>query len=376
MPWLMNFQPKTGVGRFDLGLIGENLFVRMKVNIGMGLAGGEQTTWNNKFEPLIKAHWENRFGFCKNGVTLKPEFFIEYTDDMHDAHFVVNVMPGAGGSESVGRDAYYKLKDEDGFLPTTANLAQGSVEATDSSSLTVSGLQSSFPFYVDTRGGAISSYSKTQLHMVARQLKQIDSNAKVQVTAYGNNKTASRGHVKTVLRQCGLGNVHTRHSKKVFGSKNPHSNEKDYCKINLASGLGMIDASSSPLFSYPAAAVHEFGHMLGLQDEYMCMSKTCSDKLAELNFIEPHEQAFYESFKTPTASPVSDRPGQGQMEMVLYCQAAGVVPPHFGRHSVSIMSSGSKFLPCHFVTIWAALEKLTTAHNGKWEIVKLDRTVN
>ena len=74
MPWLMNFQPKTGVGRFDLGLIGDNLFVRMKVNIGMGLAGGEQTTWNNKFEPLIKSYWENRFGFRKNGVTLKPDY--------------------------------------------------------------------------------------------------------------------------------------------------------------------------------------------------------------------------------------------------------------------------------------------------------------
>lgn len=373
MPWLMNFQPKTGVGRFDMLLLGSDLFVRMKLHIGRGLAHDEQETWKARFEQLVKAHWEGKYGFRKGGTTLRPQFTIEYTDDMYAAHFVMNVVPGPGGSESISRDVYYKVKGGEGFLPTVANLAEGSVAVTDSSGLTMSGLQNTFPFYVDTPGGVLSPYSNEQLRMLARMLKQVDPRAKVEVTGYGGSSALSQNLVKGKLELYGLTNVTIRKSKRYFSkSKNPHSGKTEYVKVRMAAGLGMVDATTAPLFSYPAAAVHEFGHMLGLQDEYMCMSKSCADKLAELDFIESSEQTFYEGYQTATASPVSDRPGAGQVEFILYCKEANVVPPHFGRHTVSIMSSGSKFLPCHFVTVWAALQELTRLDEGAWEIVKLE----
>lgn len=372
MSWLKNFVPNTGVGRFDLLLLGETLYVRMKLNIVTSLAGADKDKFELKFEPLIKQHWENKYGFRKNGMTVTPIFVVEYTDNMHDAHFVVNLLPGEGGNESISRDVYYKLKNETGFLPTGANLFQGSIEATDSSALAMNGLRSSFPFYVDTPNGVPSSHSREQLHMLTRELKRVDPNSRIQVTAYGSNKSVSRANVKRLLEQWGLSNVHNRNSKKVFATaRNPHTNSRDFVKVSLANGLGMIDASGLPLFSYPAAAVHEFGHMLGLQDEYMCMSKSCSDKMAELNFVSANEQDFYEGYHIAGAGAAPDRAGAGQVEFIIYCRNAGVPPPHFGMHTISIMSSGGKFLPCHFVTIWAGLEKLTQAHAGKYEIVKL-----
>jgi hypothetical protein len=88
------------------------------LHIGHGLSQTEQNDWNNRFGPLVKQWWEGKYGFQKNATVLRPEFVIQYTDNMHDAHFVMNVMNSDGGSESIGRDTYYKLKGEDGFLPT------------------------------------------------------------------------------------------------------------------------------------------------------------------------------------------------------------------------------------------------------------------
>ena len=372
MSEIKNFCPKTGVGRFDAKLIANKLTISMKLHIVSALSTDEVRTWKSDFGKMIKAHWEGKFAFQKGTQMVTPEFEVSYVDKPRDAHFVLTILEGEGGFESVGRDTYWKLKDETGFLPTTAKLYSGSVVETDvSAGLTFAGLKSSFPFYVDMPGGVLTSQSRSQLILLATELKTVDPTIKVEVTAYGSNKSVKRDVVKRIMEFSGLTNVVSRTSKKPFWkeSTNPNSGQKDYVKISLANGLGIVDCSSKPLFSYPAVAVHEFGHMLGLQDEYMCMSKGCSDKLAELQFIQPHEQGFYEDYHVKGGSAPSDRPGQGQVEFVIMCRAAGVQPPHFGMHTYSIMSSGSKFFPCHFVTVWAALEKITETHSGRYRIV-------
>jgi hypothetical protein len=57
-------------------------------------------------------------------------------------------------------------------------LAKGSIEATDSSVLSLSGLRTSFPFYVDTPGGNVSLFSREQLYMVARVRHNLDNSSK------------------------------------------------------------------------------------------------------------------------------------------------------------------------------------------------------
>jgi hypothetical protein len=171
-----------------------------------------------------------------------------------DAHFVLNLRAGDGGSELVARDVYYKVKNPEGFAPTSAKLFTGSVEATDSSGDLIKDLQNSFPYYIDTPGGGMSSHATEQLRLVAMQLQRADPTASLEVTAYGSNKSTVRASVIAKLQTFGIANASKRTSKKVFGSKNPNTNSKDYVKIGLASGMGMVDTSSLPLFSYPAAA--------------------------------------------------------------------------------------------------------------------------
>ena len=376
MAWYTNFQPLTGIGRFDLRKLGnKSLTIRMKLHIVSGLSAADQKTFRDAFEPLIRTHWQGKFGFKKGDVTLEPKFVIQYVDRQEDAHFVLNLLDGDGGNELVSRDVYYKVANSDGFdptafNPTSANLFTGSVRPTDSSALPMGGLRASFPFYADTPNAALSPGSREQVILLAQELRRADANAAVMVTAYGNNRALSQRRVIDLLRRNGLTNVQSRRSKKIFGSTNPKTNTTDYVKVNLNGGLGIIDASNLPLFSYPAASVHEFGHMLGLLDEYMCASDTCLDRMAQLNFIQNTEKAFYRDFHPDGARAPSATVGNAQAAYIQYCSDAGVAPPHFGMQTINIMSSGARFLPCHFVTIWAALETLTQADPGTWEIVE------
>ena len=147
--------------------------------------------------------------------------------------------------------------------------------------------------------------------------------------------------------------------------------------MSLSGGLdtGNFNIATQPLLTYPAAAVHEFGHMLGLMDEYSCLSKAASDKMLEFLFIEANEQQQWESFN-PQGLPInsiSQNVDEGQRTFIKYCSKARVEPPHFGQHTMSIMASGSLFLPCHFVTLWAAIVEMTkgTATEAEWSIVKI-----
>ncbi|MFO7855854.1 MAG: hypothetical protein R6V44_11655 [Paracoccaceae bacterium] len=368
MPAVVNFEPKTGVGRFDLRYRRGSLRVKVKLHVNE-VGGSDSTEFQRRFGPMVKEWWETSYGFESDDDRVFPDFDIRYVDRMEDAHFVVNVMEGDGGSESIGRDVYYKMRDHDGFAPVTANLFTGSVQHVDTSGDLIRDLRASLPYYVDTPGGQLSRHAGEQLRVLGRQLKMADPNISLLVTGYGAQKSLSRQRVAQILWQCGITKIANRKSKKWFASNNPHTNTSDYVKVSLDVGLGAVDVSKLPLFSYPAAAVHEFGHMLGLQDEYHCLARQGADKLAELNFVRPEEKGFFEDFHPSTTGETADRPANGQAEYIIYCSRASVAPPHFGQHSVSIMSSGSEFRPCHFVTIWAALVEATGADDADWRIV-------
>jgi hypothetical protein len=109
--------------------------------------------------------------------------------------------------------------------------------------------------------------------------------------------------------------------------------------------------------------------MLGLQDEYACLSKQGAQKLVELNFIPSDEQERYEKFHAPSAREEKDGPDVGQAKFFELCKRAGVEPTHFGRQTDSLMASGSVVKPCHFVTLWEALTTMTG--NSDWKIVAL-----
>lgn len=383
MPDIKNFCPKTGVGRFNAKLEGATLRVKVKLHVKTALDNMQRMAFEGSFEGLVKQHWENKFGFrCSKPAypqTYRPVFEIKYVADLLNAHFVLNLLDGAGGTENIGRDTHFQVpKTHTGFAPTTAQLYTGSVQPTNSSGDLLRDLKASFPLYVDMVGNQPSPHAASQLQLVARQLAAVSGNASVRVTAYGAHRSSKRGSVIQLLQGAGLLNVTARTSRKPIWSKSQSkgSGGTEYVKVSLGGTLDTtgFDVDAHPLFTYPGAAVHEFGHMLGLQDEYACMSKAASDQLVDLAFIDATEQDQWEKFNpTGSQNTVTGRVAEGQRKFVKYCAKAQVTPPHFGQHTISVMSSGSDFQPCHFVTLWAAIVEMTKANTTEadWSIVAI-----
>src|SRR6185436_9611851 len=87
---LKNYEPETTVGRFDAKLEGNHLDIKIKIFIDSALDQEQQALFKLRFEPLVKEHWEGKFGFkCTNPaypLTYEPQFRIKYVDAFMDAH--------------------------------------------------------------------------------------------------------------------------------------------------------------------------------------------------------------------------------------------------------------------------------------------------
>ncbi|MEO7731878.1 MAG: OmpA family protein, partial [Kofleriaceae bacterium] len=92
-----------------------------------------------------------------------------------------------------------------------------------------------------------------------------------------------------------------------------------------------------------AGSPHEFGHMLGMPDEYLD------------NTVGAHKDDW----------------GKQQTDYMSLVTAAGVPgPTKFGQDTSAIMSTGRDVLPRHYVTFWEALGRMTTPDitQAEWKI--------
>jgi hypothetical protein len=226
-----------------------------------------------------------------------------------------------------------------------------------------------FPLYVDTYKGAITPGIEAHVLQIAKMFAGFAPAMKVYVTPYGDMASTSRTVVMRVLKTAGLTNVVSRTSRKIWtrsSSASRSSGRLSYVKISVKESP-TPDLAHSNLYRYPSTAVHEFGHMIGLKDEYRCLSQQAKNAMVQCNFINPSEA---DAVQTRAYAGATDTTPEAQPEMaefVRYCHQAGVTVPLFGQHTTSIMSSGNVFLPCHFVTLWAAL--VHVSGHADWEIV-------
>ena len=133
---------------------------------------------------------------------------------------------------------------------------------------------------------------------------------------------------------------------------------------------------TKPSFYSQITIVHEFGHMLGLPDEYRCLSDNSRDTLMIIGIIEKQEQAqMWQEVQNKALPCKSKDIKENQQAFVFLCGVAGMAPPLFGRQSNSIMSAGTEFGPHHALTIWEALVKLTKdfLDPADWKIELLKR---
>jgi hypothetical protein len=383
---LSNHLPKTGVGRFDADVVGNKLQITHRFylinNANKPLAMNDFVAFQDAFEDLVQTHWQDKYGFKRGAQTLEPEFVFDFLDDdtiADTAHFVIDVKDSNLPSELVSRNAperFKNLQQSGVYFPASASLFSASVRNPSSHVLIAQDLPTMFPFYVDTNNGNLSPQSTRLLTQLAKQVAQLRPGIGVEVTAYGAAKGTAGAQVRGLLRGAGLTSVSSRQSKKFLQpshwgktSLSKWSGHSDYVKVTLTSDLDASLFAQSNLFTYPAAVVHEFGHMLGLQDEYACLAAAAAQKMVDLNFIDIAEKTSYESNHAAMSRVDKQEAQDGQKAFIKLCSKCGVEPPHFGRYTNNIMSAGNVYEPCHFVTLWAALCELT-GHDD-WQIVKL-----
>ncbi len=377
------FIPKSG-GRFDAEISGSDIKITHKFGLindaTKPLTQTDFDQWKLTFHNLVTQHWQGKYSFRRGTTTVSPKFFQDFEDDdtnMADAHYVIRLRDSQSGNELVSSkpaQMFTDLKDKGLYFPMASNMVGASVKPTNSSVLIAQSLPTLFPFYIDTYGGVVKPQTQATVSNLARQVSNAQSGLKVYVTAYGNSKAASQTAVINLLRTSGLTNVSARESKKFLkpsnwgkASQSRDSGRTDYVKISLKEDMDVSLLQTSAVYTYPAAAVHEFGHMLGLKDEYACMSDKAASKLVKLDFIDASEKGVVANRHMASARTETPETAKEQAAFIKYCKEAGVTPTSFGHYTTSIMSAGSEFHPCHFVTIWAALVQLS-GHND-WAIV-------
>jgi len=99
----------------------------------------------------------------------------------------------------------------------------------------------------------------------------------------------------------------------------------------------------------PRVAVHEFGHCLGLPDEYITYP-------ADWTIAGAHD-----SWRA-LCTTATDENGASLLAKM----------PAFPVKHLSIMSMGTTSVACHYVTIWDALAKATATYvsPADWRIVR------
>ena len=373
--------PLSGVGRFNAKLNGNSLQIKHRLSVVSDaitpVTAGELTQFETDFQNLITNHWNGKFMFQRAGVTVRPTFVLKFLTvaEQATAHFVINLKQSQGGSESVGRDPAHKHVALGAAAPRSASFMTGSVQQPNSASLIAQDLPKIFPYYVDFIGAGMSPQTRSQVESLMKQVAKVNPQPKLFVTGYGAQKAAYQRDVMTLMTQCGLNRVEARSSNKIFipsrwgrASVSKMSGRTDYAKISIKDDLNTQSIlTQTAIHSYPATVVHEYGHMLGLQDEYNCLSTQAAQQMVQLHMIDATEQQKYEDFHYSGATQPVPRVATGQEEFVKACARAGVEVPTFGRQTTSVMSAGSEFFPSHFVWVREAL--CTVTGQNDWAIV-------
>lgn len=377
----IEYRPLSGVGRFNAELTGNSLQIKHQLSVVSDaitpVTALELTTFQNDFQNLITNHWVGKFMFQRGTTTVRPTFVLNFLTvaQQTQAHFVVNLKQSQGGTESVSRDASHKHVALGDAAPRSASLMTGSTQQPNSAALIAGDLPKIFPYYVDFIGPSMSSQTKAQVESLMKQVAKLNPQPRLFVTGYGGQKATYQRAVMTMMTQCGLTRVEARSSNKIFipstwgrASVSKMSGRTDYAKISIKEDLNTQSLlTQTAVHSYPATVVHEYGHMLGLQDEYNCLSSQAAAQMVQLHLIDASEQQKYENFHFSGATQPVLRVATGQEEFVKACHRAGVEVPTFGRQTTSVMSAGSEFFPAHFVWMREALA--TISGQNDWTIV-------
>lgn len=383
----LDFRPSAGYGKFDAYYWPSSslmsVVVKMHFNyipadntpsmstlISMLLAGQDISRffWTPTQEAQFARDYEqriaDRWSFAHTFRSTKPcwPFYVEpyvharVVEDEDDAHFNVDVHKSAGPGIDYSSGFRARNPGTAGWQGT-GNLYSSDVqEESDFNSVAVARSERqrleraiaaahASPVMFDNNSATVSSTYRTRLRTLADAMKlknPSDPDIPVVFNGYASmeggrthNERLSRQRAEAVaneLRSAGVSQplVITPHGP--VGTAGDVSNRK----VEVAPSTSFETTYSSNRYS---VAEHEFGHTLGLPDEYV--NYTTGDL------------------------------GTKQTAFVNLARAAGVEPPdRWGDTTASQMSAGVDVLPRHYLTIWEALGAMTASYitRNEWSI--------
>ncbi len=111
---------------------------------------------------------------------------------------------------------------------------------------------------------------------------------------------------------------------------------------------------------------HEFGHMLGLTDDYHNLHANSQKTYRKFGFSQQDMKTLKDTM-TVNNFTAQDLAVFAQHRYLELCRVAKVGPPLLGRANISMMSNGNHVMPPHMVTLWECLCQLT--NHQRWRIV-------
>jgi hypothetical protein len=382
----LNYVPSVQLGAFDLTVNGNAH--RAEVLIRVYLAPKDPnsqlqlTKFGKEFVKLVPEVWNKKARFVRADPNwadayLEPQFRVEVVG-LANAHFRIQVFDEDAADHADGPIA---MVTEKTFAGLGANPAFAPREGEFGAAATVRGEISSY------RKNIIFDLSKSPLQIPIKQSPAQDAAGRQRLEKFareimalkvrrfskssrrptltvngcgpGNRQTMAQA-VATYLRNLGVKNPITESGNGPIG--NPDGVLLSFDNNELKQLFPEKPASTKSLFQQITVA-HEFGHMLGLPDEYMCMHTLTKDAMQNIYALTAPEMQSFSGSGNQIADVKILPDGTVQVPHIVrhqglflsVCHNASLVPPEFGRMTPSLMACGMVMHPHHFTTVWEAV---------------------
>jgi hypothetical protein len=387
---LRKHKPATNLGYFDATYTPDRLTLKIDIrfeiiftNATVVWTAETKDTFKAAFAALIPEYWNNKFVIrcIKPGwtdVSAVPEFTLR---EAGDRHFSIKAVGTTGARNTAVRPFGTGHDQRPGTIDhATAIFGSQATERFANAAMQTQSIKEALraPFVVPvgdhSTGGQISfsamSHLQSFANNVAYAFARSADKPKIQLTAVGARSSSAADRIRMVLRTFGVENPIDTSRDSIFGAAQASGVRVQWASVAEYNRLFPTAEGAVPLFSQ-ATIVHEYGHMLGLPDEYNVLcSESVSPLVAYCMVRSEGEGTELLEYNINRGAASSAAVTENQKVFVELCGKAGLVPPPFGRANMNVMSGGSRFELHHCITAWDCLCKMTTGviSPSEWQI--------
>jgi len=386
--------PPGGLGCFEAHYVPVTGEMRVTVRVcprfvspmGEDVPLAVQQNFMGIFQRKVPEYWNDRFrltltktGF--SGITVKPVFEVVQSA-LADAHYDLKIVNNRTGNICVrtGEDPALAVLKGAKWDPYRGKLsAQFNLNAIDALELTrandiCTALEKPVTIAVGTTPGqgglSVTAMERLRTHArdVAYVFESSGQKPKIAIRGPGPGGTDPAKTVGGILEHFGLKAKYSYEKNGAAGTVTITLDRAQLLKVKLMANAAI---HNFPQFAQYAVA-HEYGHMLGLPDEYMCCGAATVGILAQRGMASDTDTE-RDAIKGNTTTQAQDFSGtiaDQQRDYAALCGEFGIVPPQFGRANPSMMSVGHQIMACHGVTVAHAIWRMTRNYCEKkdWRI--------